>query len=664
MENQENKPGGLQSIIPLLVVGGGVLVFMQFFSGPSPTEHKENNVHQAKIPTSTNRPKNDFVFTEGGGDKTLVDNGLSITELSSKGGRITRYYVKSHDDLRVPETVIKEQNDPIATEHRALEITRGNGMDFQPHLYFKDDAQVAGAYQMASPPLNDAKFQASNVLRDAKTGATEIRYRLPVRVKDQNLEIIKVYRFFKNESFFHQITVIRNMDKKELTLGGDLYYKTFGDLGPAPYPNDDRDAAFHGRFFYYAGSLDQRPNIPPSNSILAPIGCGEKLADMAHTIRPEYKGKVGPLDFVGAQSRYLIAYSRFLGPEGSSHKPNGIILRNQIDPAGREASTTFFSQFKLGPAQGGDVELGSPAGNVNADGSIRNAETGNHALIVAAQKRPDLLVIDSQVFVGQKNEDSHSIHNEALALAEYGEAKSDSTVRKVLYSSTFLSIFSGVRDGIVWLMHFAYKWIGNWGWVIIIIAVFFKLITFPLNQMQAKSMKRMSLLKPEMDKINAKYADNPQEKQKRTMELYKKHNINPMKGCLPILIQMPIFIALYSAFSESIDLWHSPFALWMTDLSRPDTIYVFKDLFIAHNVHINILPLIMVGSQIAQQRLTTVTADPQQKMLMYVMPFVMLLFFWSIPSGVTLYWTVQNIIAVIWQVVAERFASGKDEPAK
>ena len=83
--------------------------------------------------------------------------------------------------------------------------------------------------------------------------------------------------------------------------------------------------------------------------------------------------------------------------------------------------------------------------------------------------------------------------------------------------------------------------------------------------MQAKSMKRMTSLKPEMDKINELYADNAQEKQKKMMELYKKHKINPAKGCLPILIQMPVFIALYSAFSESVELWKSPFIFWMTD---------------------------------------------------------------------------------------------------
>jgi len=162
-----------------------------------------------------------------------------------------------------------------------------------------------------------------------------------------------------------------------------------------------------------------------------------------------------------------------------------------------------------------------------------------------------------------------------------------------------------------------------------------------------------------MERINEKYADNPQEKQKKTMELYKKHNVNPAKGCLPILIQIPIFIALYSAFSESIELWKSPFIFWMTDLSQPDTAYVIKDLIFWKDVnfHVNILPLFMVVSQLLQQRLTTVVTDPQQKIMMYMMPVIMIFFFWTMPSGVTLYWTIQNILAIGWQLISNRFSS-------
>ena len=281
----------------------------------------------------------------------------------------------------------------------------------------------------------------------------------------------------------------------------------------------------------------------------------------------------------------------------------------------------------------------------------------NYERVLRTSGRADALVVDSQVFFGVRRDESHFFYNQALALSEFGSSESDDRARRIISS---FALFSKLKDAIVWAMHHVYNLTGNYGWTIIIIASLFKLLTFPLNQMQAKSMKRMSILKPEMERINEKYADNPQEKQKKVMELYKKHNINPAKGCLPLLIQMPVFIALYSAFSESIELWNSPFVLWMTDLSSPDTIYVLNFLFI-QDFNLNILPLLMVGSQILQQKLTTATMDPQQQTMMYMMPFIMLFFFWSMPSGVTLYWTVQNMLAIVWQLVAEKFMDNEEE---
>ncbi len=644
-------------MIPILLMGGLVIILMQTFSGPS--KGPTHTLDPSQKPVSGQQPKNDFAFPKAAdGEKSTVDTEHAVVQLSSKGGRITRLYVRSHDKVTIPDSVIKKANDPVGTQSKAIELTRGNGLDFQPHLYFRDDAQTSGGYQLSEPPLNEGAFQGT-VRKDPKSGITEARYRIPVRLKDHDLEVTKIYRFLPHESFFHQITIIRNVEKKEFVLGGDLLFKPFGDIGPPPIPHDDRDAGMFGRFYAHGGSLNQRVNLPPSNSLLAPIGCGERHADLPHSIVEPEKGKNTLLDLVGVNSRYTFGYARFLGPENSMHLPTGLILKNQIDPAGKEALTTFFRSFKLSPSTG-DVDLGDASGNVDADGKIK--PQGNSAKIKLAQSRSDLLVIDSTVFFGVKSDEGHSFSNAALVAAEMGITTPDALARKVIYSSPLLSVFSGVRDGIVWVMRFTYTYIGNYGWVIILIAVLFKLLTFPLNQMQAKSMKKMSALKPEMDKINEKYAENPQEKQKRIMELYKKHNINPAKGCLPILIQMPIFIALYSAFSESIELWHSPFILWMTDLSTPDTVYIIKELFVTQNFHINILPLVMVGSQILQQRLTQVAADPQQKMLMYMMPFIMLIFFWSIPSGVTLYWTVQNILAVLWQLGVNTF--GKDEAAK
>lgn len=224
-----------------------------------------------------------------------------------------------------------------------------------------------------------------------------------------------------------------------------------------------------------------------------------------------------------------------------------------------------------------------------------------------------------------------------------------SEVHKDLYKSFDFGITAPIRDLIVLILGFFYKIIPNYGVGIIIFALLFKLIFYPLNQKQAESMKKMSDLSPKIQEINERYKDNPQEKNRRLMLLYQEHKINPMGGCLPILIQIPIFIALYSAFSDAYELWRSPFIKgWVDDLSEPDTVFILP---LMGGFSIHLLPILMTITQFLQTKLTVFTGDENQRRLMLFMPFLMLVFFWSMPSGVVLYWTIQNILSIIQQLI-------------
>ena len=642
MENnqQDSARGGLSSILPVFLVGAAVILLMQTLN-PQP-EQRNGPVAQAPITQVDASKYGDFEFARGPGKEISIETGHMVAKLSTLGGRITGLYLESHDNLKIPPTVIAAANDKLATKYDALEITRGNGMDFQFHVY----ADKIYPGQLAMPPLNEAEFRLDGVTKDETTGIQEVRFSLPVRFVRKNpavnhrLEIIKVFRFIPKENYFHQISVLRNVEAAEFVYGGDLFFKPFGDLGPAPETQDSHTLNSYGRFYYYNEELTNRSNYSSSfGGGCMPFGCGG--------------GESGPYDvkiahpntlqFIGATSRYFFSYTEFHGDPGNPlNLPDGMIMRNQNDPAGREAFTAFFHLQRLAPAESGELDFSG------GGAEIRRLQA----------QRSDVLIVDNKVYTGVRDQESHAFQNPVVMQQEFGVAEPNSEARAVIYSSSFLAIFSAIRDGIVTLMRIVYTFTGNYGWAIIIIAVGFKLITWPLNQMQAKSMKRMAALKPEMEALNEKYADNPQEKQKKLMQLYKDHNINPAKGCLPILIQMPVFIALYSAFSEAIELWRSPFIFWMTDLSAPDTVAIIPFI----GIGLNILPLLMVASQFLQQRFTTVVTDPQQKMLMYMMPVMMLFFFWEMPSGVTLYWTVQNVIAVVWQLITNKFADD-DDPA-
>jgi YidC/Oxa1 family membrane protein insertase len=186
----------------------------------------------------------------------------------------------------------------------------------------------------------------------------------------------------------------------------------------------------------------------------------------------------------------------------------------------------------------------------------------------------------------------------------------------------------------------------NYGLCIIILSVLVKVVFYPLSRKSVESMRDMQRLKPEMERISEKFKDDPQKKNQATLELYKKHKVNPLGGCLPIVVQMPVFIALYNVLNSAVELRKAPFVLWIGDLSAPDRVGAVAGL------PIHIMPLIMAGTMVWQQKLTP--TDPRQAAMAYIMPVVMTVFFYAMPSGLVLYWTVTNLMAIGQQIWINR----------
>jgi YidC/Oxa1 family membrane protein insertase len=186
----------------------------------------------------------------------------------------------------------------------------------------------------------------------------------------------------------------------------------------------------------------------------------------------------------------------------------------------------------------------------------------------------------------------------------------------------------------------------NYGLCIIILSILVKVVFYPLSRKSVESMRDMQRLKPEMERLNEKFKDDPQKKNQATLELYKKHKVNPLGGCLPIVVQMPVFIALYNVLNSAVELRKAPFGLWIGDLSAPDRVGAIAGL------PIHIMPLIMAGTMVWQQKLTP--TDPRQAAMAYIMPVVMTVFFYAMPSGLVLYWTVTNLMAIGQQIWINR----------
>jgi YidC/Oxa1 family membrane protein insertase len=202
-----------------------------------------------------------------------------------------------------------------------------------------------------------------------------------------------------------------------------------------------------------------------------------------------------------------------------------------------------------------------------------------------------------------------------------------------------------------WLLNWIHTLVGNWGWAIIVLTILIKAVFYPLNAKAGRSMAQMKVMAPKMEKLKQLYGDDRQKLNQAMMELYRTEKINPLGGCLPIVVQIPVFIALYWVLLASIELRHAPWLGWIQDLSAPDPYYI--------------LPVIYAVSMLVQTKLNPQPADPVQAKVMLAMPIVFSVFFLFFPSGLVLYWVVQNLLSILQQwhinrtLAAEAQAKGR-----
>ena len=215
------------------------------------------------------------------------------------------------------------------------------------------------------------------------------------------------------------------------------------------------------------------------------------------------------------------------------------------------------------------------------------------------------------------------------------------TQGNLLEQALDLGWFTVIAKPLLYTIKFFYKYVGNYGVAIIIITIILKLLFFPLTHKSYKSMKGMQKIQPEMTKLREKYKDDRDAMNKAVMELYREHKVNPMGGCLPMVVQIPVFFALYKSLMFSIELRHAPFYLWITDLAGPDNL--FGQLLHLPFI-IGPLPLLMGASMFIQQKMTPSQMDPLQQKMMLALPVVFTFMFLSFPSGLVLYWLVNNCL--------------------
>lgn len=212
--------------------------------------------------------------------------------------------------------------------------------------------------------------------------------------------------------------------------------------------------------------------------------------------------------------------------------------------------------------------------------------------------------------------------------------------------------FDVIAKPTLWLLNMFYSFCRNYGIAIILVTILFKAAFWPISQKGLKSMKNMQKLQPKMVKIKEKYKGDPTKMNQEVMSLYKTYKVNPLGGCLPMLLQIPVFFALYKVLLQSIELRHAPFMLWITDLSAPDRLWIGFD--IPYLGGLPVLTLLMGASMFLQQKLSPTTADPTQAKIMLFLPVIFTFMFLNFASGLVLYWFVNNLLSILQQVLINR----------
>ncbi|WP_423822335.1 membrane protein insertase YidC [Salinisphaera sp. SPP-AMP-43] len=281
------------------------------------------------------------------------------------------------------------------------------------------------------------------------------------------------------------------------------------------------------------------------------------------------------------------------------------------------------------PPKDAQVRLFARPKNIQGvDGSYASGFVGQ-ARNVAAGSQADFT---STLFIGPKYQDQLDAVAPGLGLTvDYG-----------WFSVLARPIFS--------VLEFLHSLVGNWGVAIILLTVLIKALFYKLSEIQFRGMARMRKFQPRMQKLKEQYGDDKQELQKRMMELYKKEGFNPMAGCWPLLVQMPVFISLYWVLRESVELRHAPFMLWIQDLSAPDPYFI--------------LPVIFGATMFLQQKLNAnVAMDPMQQRIMQIMPLGMAVFFCFFPAGLVLYWCTNNLLSIAqqWYIYRKLDAEGLNQ---
>jgi YidC/Oxa1 family membrane protein insertase len=431
------------------------------------------------------------------------------------------------------------------------------------------------------------------------------------KFKETNTSDSPFYSLFKSDNF--ALSTLKNSGDDGLYLPANLNYKIVDGKNSVTVSDRDITVKFSAvangltvikSYIFHADSYSFDVRIDLINGASSPINGRLNLSLVTHWDK-DAKSKM--YSFVGP-----VTYN---GKDLEEDKPKDLEKSPKIYKADVVWSgyTTKYFLNAINPNQPVD-QLFISAGN----GFVENKFTSPQISLQQNEKTS----FDYTAYFGPKQ-------------SEYLTASGHQFDRAIDYG-----FFHPLAKPLMVVLKFFYGYIGNYGFAIILLTICIKLIFWPLTQKSYKSMKGMQKLQPEMKKMREKYGKDKQKLNQEMMAFYKENKVNPLGGCLPMVIQIPVFFALYRVLLGSIELRHAPFMLWITDLSARDPYYV--------------TPLIMGVTMFIQQKMQPTNMDPTQAKIMLMMPVVFTFMFLNFPSGLVLYWLTNNLLTILQQYLIRR----------
>jgi len=542
---------------------------------------------------------------------------------------ITVYTMTTERPSPVEETVAAESTAPAGTDAAAESQTAaGSGAASQAAVTPPDEASGTPSAQQAP-----GAFRELPVWRRTFEGE---KFRAELTNRGGGL---LHYALLEYEEWSPQgdvpVDLVNGENGQDVVGTGVFESLGLGDLSEAHF-GIERESAYGVTFVLERGGLTVRKQWtfdPDGYDFDLAITIANNTGHVVHTRlpfswpatareTPEYKSLAlvarhdGTVDRVPIPS---VGSSGFLGFGG--HEPGPL---NEADVEWFGVETQYF------------VGVLAPTRTSGIDVEFVPLEKGKHAAAVSRFAQALALPSGQSVtqemrgFIGPKLDDE---------LESFGANLVTSINRGYSWLAPLVRFFE-------WLLTVLYSIVPNYGVAIIILTILVRVATLPIVQRQMKSMEKMRLVQPRMKELQEKFADDRERLSQETLKLYKETGANPLSGCLPMLLQMPVFIGLFYALQSSIELRHAPFMLWMNDLSAPDMLFVIPGLEIPFRV----LPVLMAASMVLQAKLAPTSPDPQQaQMMMTVMPIMMLVLFYQFPSGLVLYYTLSNFLGIAHQ---------------